>query len=72
LLANPEKPCRHSSDYHRLDKRHSKREAVVVSLGYEEWEWLSDVPSFGRLLMATPLPDRNVHLCGNQISDRPA
>jgi prevent-host-death family protein len=42
--------------------RHGKREAVVVS--YEEWERLSAVPSFGRLLMATPLmaddlPDRN-------------
>jgi antitoxin Phd len=41
--------------------RHGKREAVVVS--YEEWERLSAVPSFGRLLMATPLiaddlPDR--------------
>jgi antitoxin Phd len=33
--------------------RHGKREAVVVS--YEEWEQLSAVPSFGRLLMATPL-----------------
>ena len=42
--------------------RHGKRQAVVVS--YEEWERLSHVPSFGRLLMAAPLkgndlPDRN-------------
>ena len=33
--------------------RHGKRQAVVVS--YEEWERLSQVPSFGRLLMAAPL-----------------
>jgi prevent-host-death family protein len=42
--------------------RHGKREAVVVS--YEEWERLSHVPTFGRLLMAAPLtaddlPNRN-------------
>jgi antitoxin Phd len=42
--------------------RHGKRQAVVVS--YEEWERLSNVPSFGRLLMAAPLmaddlPDRD-------------
>jgi antitoxin Phd len=33
--------------------RHGKRQAVVV--GYEEWERLSTVPSFGRLLTAAPL-----------------
>ena len=33
--------------------RHGKRQAVVV--GYEDWERLSTVPSFGRLLMAAPL-----------------
>ena len=33
--------------------RHGKRQAVVLS--YEEWERLSTVPSFGRLLMAAPL-----------------
>jgi prevent-host-death family protein len=33
--------------------RHGKRQAVVV--GYEEWQRLSTVPSFGRLLMAAPL-----------------
>jgi antitoxin Phd len=42
--------------------RHGKRQAVVVS--YEEWQRLSHVPSFGRLLMAAPLaaddlPSRN-------------
>ena len=42
--------------------RHGKREVVVVS--YAEWECLSHVPSFGRLLMAAPLtaddlPGRN-------------
>ncbi len=33
--------------------RHGKRHAVVLS--YDEWERLSHVPSFGRLLMAAPL-----------------
>jgi prevent-host-death family protein len=33
--------------------RHGKRQVVVVS--YEEWERLSHVPTFGRLLMAAPL-----------------
>jgi prevent-host-death family protein len=42
--------------------RHGKPEVVVVS--YEEWQRLSHVPSFGRLLMAAPLtaddlPGRN-------------
>jgi antitoxin Phd len=42
--------------------RHGKPEAVV--LGFAEWERLSRVPSFGRLLMAVPLetgdlPKRN-------------
>ena len=42
--------------------RHGRREAVVLS--FEEWERLSRVPSFGRLLMAAPiapsdLPDRD-------------
>jgi antitoxin Phd len=37
----------------------------VVVVSYEEWERLSHVPSFGRLLMAAPLtaddlPGRNV------------
>ena len=42
--------------------RHGKKQAVVLS--YEEWQRLSQVPSFGRLLMAVPakagdLPARN-------------
>ncbi len=42
--------------------RHGKREAVI--LGFQEWQRLSQVPSFGRLLMAAPirpedLPERN-------------
>jgi antitoxin Phd len=42
--------------------RHGKPEVVVVS--YAEWQRLSHVPSFGRLLMAAPLtadglPGRN-------------
>ena len=34
--------------------RRGKRQAVVLS--YEEWERLSRVPRFGRLLLAAPLP----------------
>jgi prevent-host-death family protein len=42
--------------------RHGRREAVLIS--YKEWEKLSRVPSFGRLLMSAPLemsdlPKRN-------------
>ncbi|HEY6432255.1 MAG TPA: type II toxin-antitoxin system Phd/YefM family antitoxin [Acetobacteraceae bacterium] len=42
--------------------RHGKKEAVI--LGFKEWERLSQVPSFGRLLMAAPiapedLPERD-------------
>ena len=33
--------------------RRGERRAVIVS--YEEWERLSTVPSFGRLLMTAPL-----------------
>jgi antitoxin Phd len=33
--------------------RHGKPQAVV--LGFKEWERLSRVPSFGRLLMAAPI-----------------
>jgi prevent-host-death family protein len=33
--------------------RHGKPEAVILS--FEEWNRLSHVPSFGRLLMAAPL-----------------
>jgi len=36
--------------------RHGKREAVILS--FEEWQRLSQVPSFGRLLMSAPIgPD---------------
>lgn len=36
--------------------RHGKPEAVVVS--FRDWERLTQVPSFGRLLMAAPIaPD---------------
>jgi antitoxin Phd len=35
--------------------RHGRPEAVVVS--FEEWQRLSQMPSFGRLLMAAPLED---------------
>ena len=42
--------------------RHGKPAAVIVS--FKEWERLSHVPSFGRLLMSAPLapedlPERN-------------
>ncbi len=42
--------------------RHGRPEAVVLS--FVEWQRLSQVPSFGRLLMMAPLepgdlPDRN-------------
>ena len=42
--------------------RHGKRAAVILS--FREWERLSQVPSFGRLLMAAPiepnsLPERD-------------
>ncbi|MEQ1887504.1 MAG: type II toxin-antitoxin system prevent-host-death family antitoxin, partial [Bryobacteraceae bacterium] len=42
--------------------RHGKPQAVV--LGFKEWERLSHVPSFGRLLMSAPagigdVPRRN-------------
>ncbi len=42
--------------------RHGKPEAVI--LGFSDWERLSKVPSFGRLLMSAPfeaddVPQRN-------------
>lgn len=36
-----------------LITRHGRPEAVLLS--FEEWQRLSQVPSFGRLLMAAPL-----------------
>ena len=41
-----------------LITRHGKPQAVV--LGFAEWERLSRVPSFGRLLMAAPLEPRDL------------
>jgi antitoxin Phd len=38
--------------------RHGKRQAVV--LGFEEWERLAKVPSFGQLLMSAPLSDADL------------
>lgn len=38
--------------------RHGKKQAVVV--GMAEWERLSNVPSFGRLLMAAPVEPGDV------------
>lgn len=38
--------------------RHGKRSAVVI--GFEEWENLSNVPSFGRLLMSAPISKKDV------------
>ncbi len=38
-----------------LITRHGKPEAVILS--FAEWERLSQVPDFGRLLMAAPLVD---------------
>jgi antitoxin Phd len=35
--------------------RHGKPQAVIV--GFAEWERMSHVPSFGRLLMAAPVED---------------
>lgn len=42
--------------------RHGKPEAVVI--GFQDWQRLSNVPSFGRLLMSAPiepgdLPERD-------------
>lgn len=33
--------------------RHGKPQAVVI--GFDDWQRLSNVPSFGRLLMSAPL-----------------
>ena len=38
--------------------RHGKSAAVV--LGFADWERLSRVPSFGRLLMAAPIASRDL------------
>jgi antitoxin Phd len=38
--------------------RHGKPEAVIV--GFQEWERLARVPSFGRLLMSAPLSEEDL------------
>ena len=38
--------------------RHGRPEAVVVS--FAEWERLSTVPSFGRLLVSAPLAEKDL------------
>ncbi len=38
--------------------RHGRPQAVVLS--FEEWQRLSRVPSFGRLLMEAPLRDEDL------------
>ena len=38
--------------------RHGRPEAVV--LGFAEWERLSRVPSFGRLMMSAPVKPRDL------------
>jgi antitoxin Phd len=38
--------------------RHGRREAVLIA--YEEWEKLSRVPSFGRLLISAPLEEEDL------------
>jgi prevent-host-death family protein len=38
--------------------RHGKPAAVII--GYEEWQRLSQVPSFGWLLMNSPLEDGDI------------
>ena len=48
--------------------RHGKRQAVVVS--YEEWERLSHVPTFGRLLMAAPLTADDLPNRDSQIASQ--
>jgi antitoxin Phd len=38
--------------------RHGRPEAVIVS--FAEWQRLSDVPSFGQLLMAAPIAENDL------------
>jgi antitoxin Phd len=38
--------------------RHGRPEAVVI--GFQEWQRLSSVPSFGRLLMSAPIEPGDV------------
>jgi antitoxin Phd len=41
--------------------RHGKKEAVILS--FKEWGRLSQVPSFGRLLMAAPIAPEDLPEC---------
>lgn len=47
--------------------RHGRPEAVV--LGFEEWQRLSQVPSFGSLLMAAPLEPDDLPARGDGLRD---
>jgi prevent-host-death family protein len=49
--------------------RHGKAEAVIMS--FAEWERLSNVPSFGKLLMAAPIAADDVP-ARNPAPPRPA
>ncbi len=49
---------RRKRDEPTIITRHGKAAVVVVS--FEEWERLSSVPSFGRLLMAAPIGEDDV------------
>ena len=50
-----------------LITRHGRPEAVLVS--FEEWQRLSQVPSFGRLLMAAPLADDDLRSHPGSLRD---
>ena len=47
--------------------RHGRPEAVILS--FEEWQRLSQVPSFGRLLMAAPLEPDDLPVCREGLRD---
>ena len=47
--------------------RHGRPETVVLS--FEEWQRLSQVPSFGRLLMAAPLEPDDLPVCREGLRD---
>ncbi len=47
--------------------RHGRPEAVVVS--FEEWRRLSEVPSFGRLLMAAELDPSDLSGRGGSLRE---
>ncbi|QYU66105.1 type II toxin-antitoxin system Phd/YefM family antitoxin [Leptolyngbya sp. 15MV] len=44
--------------------RHGKPAAVV--LGYEDWKRLANIPSFGRMLMESPLEEDDIPARGNR------